>query len=280
MENININNNNNNNKERIQKKLANAGVASRRAIETMIKNGEITVNNSPAELGQKISDTDQILIKGKKLDLLKNINSNLNINRTIKHEVLLYHKPTGEICSRSDPNHNNTVFKNLPKLDFGRWIQIGRLDLNTSGLLLFTTDGMLANNLMHPKQQISRVYLTRIFGDLNNIRNAISKLLAGVKLQDGMAKFTDIKLIQKTDSNKNISQNNSKNTWLECELKEGRNREVRRLWESQDFQVNRLIRIEFAGINLPKSIKAGEFNKLSNKQISSLYKQANLKQST
>ena len=239
---------------RIQKLLAQLGIDSRRNIEKMIISGDIKVNGKIAELGQKISIKDKISIKNQSIDLANKINI---INNT-EHEVILYHKPTGEICSRSDPKHKNTVFKNLPTPKAGRWIQVGRLDLNTSGLLLFTTDGELANKLMHPKYELERVYLARVFGEITDTK--INNLLKGVKLEDGMAKFTKINL----KSEKNDSHNNK---WVECSLKEGRNREVRRLWESQKCTVNRLIRIKFGNVTLPKTLKAGEFVYLKNFDI-------------
>ena len=250
---------------RIQKALAQIGIASRRAIEKMIENKEILVNNQVAEIGQKINYKDKIIINNKNIDL----SSLNNINKSEQHEVLLYNKPEGEICSKSDPKHENTVFRNLPKPKIGRWIQVGRLDLNTSGLLLFTTDGELANKLMHPRQQIERVYLTRVFGEIND--NKINKLLKGVKLEDGLAKFKDIKL--------NNNQNNDKynNKWLECTLTEGRNREVRRLWASQDCTVSRLMRIRFGNIVMPKNLKSGSFILLDKNSVSGLYQDAGLK---
>ena len=250
---------------RIQKALAQVGIGSRRAIEKMIENKEILVNNKIAEIGQKINYKDEIRINNKEVSL-----SCLNEISEAEHEVLLYNKPEGEICSRSDPKYKNTVFKNLPKPKMGRWIQVGRLDLNTSGLLLFTTDGELANKLMHPKQQIKRVYLARVFGEIND--NKINKLLRGVKLEDGLAKFKDIK----SNNNNNNKYNNK---WLECTLTEGRNREVRRLWASQDCTVSRLMRIRFANIVMPKNIKPGHFILLDKNSVSGLYQRAGLKSS-
>ena len=231
---------------RIQKLLAQLVIASRRSIEKMIVSGEIKINGKIAELGQKISIKDKISIKNQPINLA----SKINIINNTEHEIILYHKPTGEICSRSDPKHKDTVFESLPKPKSGRWIQVGRLDLNTSGLLLFTTDGELANKLMHPKYELERVYLARVFGEITDTK--INNLLTGVKLEDGMAKFTSINL----KSEKNDSHNNK---WVECSLKEGRNREVRRLWESQKCTINRLIRIKFGNVSLPKTLKAGGF---------------------
>ncbi len=235
--------------DKIQKLLANAGVASRRQIEQWIKDNRIIVNNKPAELGQRISIKDNVLIDNQLFkfpDFLKNPDS-------IEHELIIYHKPVGEICSRSDPKHENTVFKNLPKPKVGRWIQVGRLDINTSGLLLFTTDGQLANKLMHPKSQIERVYLVRVFGNVTF--DKINKLGSEVKLEDGFSNFKSIKKV-------NYDKKDSKNQWFECSLMRGKNREVRRLWESQDCSISRLIRIKFAEYSLPKDLKPGKYRKI------------------
>ena len=243
--------------DKIQKILANAGVASRRQIEQWIKDNRIKVNNKPAELGQRISIKDKILIDNKLFkfpDFIKNPES-------IEHELIIYNKPVGEICSRSDPKHENTVFKNLPKPKVGRWIQVGRLDINTSGLLLFTTDGQLANKLMHPKSQIERVYLVRVFGNVTD--DKINKLSSKVKLEDGFSSFKSIKKVNfnKPDAKKDIKKDH-KNQWFECSLMRGKNREVRRLWESQDCSVSRLIRIRFAEYSLPKDLKPGKYRKI------------------
>lgn len=234
--------NNNTAGERLQKFLANLGFGSRREIERWIEDGRITVDNKPATLGVKVTNKSNIILDGKKL--------NFNIkSKSTEKKLIIYNKPEGEICTRKDEKGRRTVFESLPKLKNERWIAVGRLDLNTSGLLLFTTDGELANRLMHPSSEFEREYAVRILGDLSV--DAIKKLKAGVKLEDGVAKFKAIKA-QKTSRD-------SANKWYHVVLTQGRNREVRRLFESQGVTVSRLKRIRFGDITLPKDLKPGHF---------------------
>lgn len=223
--------------EKIQKVLANAGIASRRKVESMISEGRITVDGKQAKIGDRITNKANVTVDGKKIDLIPKI----------KRKILIYHKPEGEICSRVTEPGKPSVFDHLPELDEGRWISIGRLDVNTSGLLIFTNDGDYANYLMHPSSDIEREYKVRIYGDVTE--EIIKKLKRGVKLEDGIAKFTSIKPGSKT----------GKNQWFNVVLKEGRNREVRRLWESQGVKVNRLMRIRFGEYVLPRSLNPGEY---------------------
>lgn len=224
--------------EKIQKVLANAGIASRRKVETMIKEGRITVNGNIAKIGDRITYHSTVLLDGKPIKFAQTKNN---------RQLILYHKPEGEICSRVTEPGMPSVYDNLPDLEEGRWVSIGRLDVATSGLLLFTNDGELANKLMHPSSDIEREYKVRIYGDVTE--EMIQRLSNGVRLEDGMAHFEAMKPGIRT----------GKNQWFDVVLKEGRNREVRRLWESQGVQVNRLIRIRFGEYKLPRSLKPGEY---------------------
>jgi 23S rRNA pseudouridine2605 synthase len=236
--------------ERIQKVLARAGVGSRRQIEAWIKEGRIKINGKHAVLGDHISSKDKIKVNNRIIDL------DSSTADTVK--VLAYYKPTGEICARSDPKHKKTVFDKLPKLSKGRWINIGRLDINTIGLLLFTNDGELANGLMHPSNQVEREYAVRVLGTAT--KEQLANLVNGVKLEDGQANFTDI-----VDSG-----GEGVNHWYHVVITEGRNREVRRLWESQGLKVSRLIRVRFGSYILPRSKHPGNFWDLKESEIKAL----------
>ena len=236
--------------DRIQKVLANAGYGSRREIEKLINNGKIKVNGKLATIGQCIEEKDQVAINSRPI--------RLHQQRKKKPKVLAYYKQAGEVCTRRDEKGRETVFKNLPRLRNSRWISIGRLDLNTTGLLLFTTDGELANKLMHPSSEIEREYAVRVFGRVT--KENINTLLDGVELEDGFAKFTDI-----VDSG-----GKGTNHWYHVVVMEGRNKEVRRLWESQGVQVTRLIRTRFGSYILPRKKKVGQFWRLDEKEIKSL----------
>ena len=231
------------NKERLQKALSQAGLGSRRQIEQWIRNGDIKINQAIAYLGDKISEKDTIAIKDK-------IISN-PLMHTTKTRVLLYHKPIGEISSRFDPKHQKTVFDALPPIKYGRWIQVGRLDINTSGLLLFTNNGELANQLMHPKYSLEREYAVRVHGQVSD--EMVQALLRGVELEDGKARFKKI----------TYQGGEGANSWYHVVLTEGRNREVRRLWASQGVEVSRLIRIRFGGVKMPRFLKRGDYIELT-----------------
>lgn len=224
--------------EKIQKVLANAGIASRRKIEMMIKEGRITVNGNVAKIGDRITYHTTVLLDGKPVKFAQTKNN---------RQLILYHKPEGEICSRVTEPGKPTVYDHLPPLEEGRWVSIGRLDVATSGLLLFTNDGDLANKLMHPSSDIEREYKVRVYGDVTD--DILRHLSQGVRLDDGPAHFEVIKPGMKT----------GKNQWFDVILKEGRNRVVRRLWESQGIQVNRLMRIRFGEYKLPRSLKPGGY---------------------
>ncbi len=233
--------------ERLQKILSQAGLGSRREMERWIESGWIQVNGQSVKLGDSAGPDDKITVKGK---LIANP---LKVKQTTR--VLLYHKPVGEISSRSDPKFEKTVFDNLPHLRQGRWVQVGRLDLNTSGLLIFTTNGELANQLMHPKFELEREYAVRIHGQVNP--EVLNNLQKGVTLDDGPAKFARIE----------FRGGDGANTWYHVTLNEGRNREVRRLWESQGLEVSRLIRVRYGSLTMPRFLTRGQCYELSPKQV-------------
>jgi 23S rRNA pseudouridine2605 synthase len=228
--------------ERLQKVLANTGLASRREIEKWIDAGRIKVNGKVAILGTRISDTDKISVDDKPF-YLKNID--------LENKLIAYHKPVGQICSRNDPEGRDTVFSHLPKLKNQRWISVGRLDINTSGLLLFTTDGELANKLMHPSNEIEREYAVRVLGEVDE--GMIKKLTGGIKLDDGIAKFKSVK----------EAGGEGANHWYNVILIEGKNREVRRLWDAIGVKVSRLMRIRYGKIKLERSLQAGNWQEVS-----------------
>lgn len=240
--------------EKLQKVLARSGVGSRREMERWIEQGRFSVNGQTAKLGDRVLPADVVQLDGKKVSL-----GDVSAVR-----CLLYHKPVGEVCSRKDPEGRRTVFESLPALKEGRWIAIGRLDYNTSGLLLFTTDGELAHKLMHPSSAIEREYLVRVMGKVSDAN--IAALLDGVILDDGPARFTDV-----VDGG-----GEGINRWFYVVLMEGRNREVRRLWESQGLTVSRLKRVRFGNVFMPSKLKKGEWLELPQKDTDVLYDMADI----
>lgn len=233
--------------EKLQKVLARAGIGSRREMERWIEAGRIDVNGDTATLGDRVTAKDRIQVDGNKIEF--------PIESDIKTRVILYHKPEGEICTRSDPEGRPTVFERLPRLNEGRWVAIGRLDFNTTGVLLFTNNGELANRLMHPSSNIEREYAVRVLGEVTP--DMIDRLKKGVTLEDGKARF---KTITK-------SGGEGANTWYHVTLTEGKNREVRRLWESQNVKISRLMRVKFGKTTLPKYLKPGKWKELENFQL-------------
>ena len=240
--------------EKLQKVLARAGIGSRREMERWIEEGRIVVDGKTATLGDRVDDKARIAVDGRTLEPVP----------AVQTRCILYHKPTGEVCSRKDPEGRRTVFERLPKLKSGRWISIGRLDFNTSGLLLFTTDGDLANALMHPSSNIEREYMVRVMGNVD--MDMLHRMVEGVMLEDGIARFTDI-----TDAG-----GEGINHWFYVVLMEGRNREVRRLWESQGLTVSRLKRVRYGEVFIPSKVKQGQWVELQNAEVKSLYRMANL----
>jgi 23S rRNA pseudouridine2605 synthase len=240
--------------EKLQKVLARTGLGSRREMERWIEQGRVTVEGRPAKLGDRVNATARITVDGKPL----------NTAPAEETRCILYHKPTGEVCSRKDPQGRRTVFERLPKLKSGRWISIGRLDYNTSGLLLFTTDGELANKLMHPGSNIEREYMVRVMGQWDE--SMLQRLMEGVMLDDGMARFADIQ----------DGGGDGINHWFYVVLMEGRNREVRRLWESQGLTVSRLKRVRYGEVFIPSKVKQGQWVELDAKEVKSLYRMAEM----
>jgi 23S rRNA pseudouridine2605 synthase len=233
--------------ERLQKILSQAGLGSRREMERWIEQGSIQVNGVVAKIGDSATANDLIKVNGKLID-----NPLLKKQHT---RILLYHKPVGEISSRDDPKFKRTVFENLPKIKVGRWIQVGRLDLNTSGLLLFTNDGELANRLMHPKYEFEREYAVRVHGRVSP--EMIKNLLRGVVLEDGTAKFKQIE----------FRGGEGSNSWYHVVICEGRQREVRRMWESQGLEVSRLIRVRYGHLHMPRFLSRGDHIELSREEV-------------
>ena len=237
-------------KTRIHKILADHGIGSRRGIESLIKQRKVKVNGELATLGQLVSEHDIFEVEGRTVRLSKKDPS--------KKRILMYNKKVGEISSINDPDHKKTIFDSLPKLKSGRWVSVGRLDINTSGLILFTNDGSLANQLMHPSSNIEREYIARVHGQVTD--QILNNLMKGVKLEDGFAKFTDVQGGRKGNTNQ----------WFAMVIMEGRTREVRRLWESQGLEISRLKRVRYGSLFLPASLKQGAFKELSKSEISAL----------
>ena len=235
----------------MQKALADAGLASRREVEVWITEGRVQVNGEPAHLGQRVVATDKIKVSGR----LVNLHFAARVPR-----VLLYHKPEGEIVSRDDPQGRPSVFNALPRMRGGRWIAIGRLDFNSCGLLLFTSDGALANRLMHPRYGIDREYAVRVLGEVDE--SSLKKLTEGIELEDGMARFLRLQ----------VAGGEGANHWYHVVLEEGRNREVRRMFEAVGVTVSRLMRVRYGPIHLPANLKRGQCRELDPIEIQSLMK--------
>ena len=236
--------------ERIQKALAHAGLGSRREIEGWIREGLVRINGTTAKLGDRMMGGETVYLRGTKVDVAKRLDA--------PTRVLLYHKPSGEVVTRRDPEGRPVVFTQLPRLDIGRWITVGRLDINTQGLLLVTNNGELANRLMHPSQQVEREYAVRVFGKVTE--EILKALQSGVILSDGEAHFDAI----------DPAGGEGANTWFKVVVKEGRNRIVRRLWESQGISVSRLMRVRYGQVVLPERLKARKFYELDEKEMAAL----------
>ena len=241
--------------ERLQKLIANAGYGSRRWAERLIEQGRVSLNNHDVKLGDKAVLNDKVRIDGKLIDLKRYAET--------ETKVLILNKQAGFICSTKDTEGRKSVFDLLP--ENSRWIMVGRLDLNTSGLLLFTNNGELANKLMHPSAQLDREYAVRVLGKVKE--EHIKKLTDGVELEDGFAKFHKV----------TQGGGEGANRWYRVVIKEGRKREVRRLWEFLDFKVSRLIRTRFGDIRLPDNLRANQSEYLKPKQVQSLLNTVNLK---
>lgn len=239
--------------EKLQKVLARLGFGSRREMEEWIAEGRILIGERVATVGDRVTPEDEIIVDGIEIDLKE---------RPVTTQVILYHKPVGEICSHHDATGEGSVFDHLPPLKHGRWVGVGRLDVNTSGLLLLTNDGDLANKLMHPRYHVEREYAVRVLGKADD--ETLKRLTTGVELEDGLARFDHI--VERDSS--------GANHWYYVVLTEGRNRLVRRLWESQGMAVNRLKRVRFGPIILGSLPKQGKYRELSAKEIRLLQESA------
>ncbi|PZO93050.1 pseudouridine synthase [Acinetobacter johnsonii] len=243
--------------EKLQKVLARVGLGSRRYMEEVIAAGRVSVNGQVAQVGERIEPGDELRIDGRKVSF--------QIEDEIRRRVLIYYKPEGEICSRSDPESRPTVFEQLPAIANDRWVMVGRLDINSTGLLLFTNDGELANRLMHPSNEIEREYAVRVMGEVTpQIKN---NMLKGVVLDDGPAKFESFSEIGGEGINR----------WFQVVVKEGRNREVRRIFESQGLKVSRLLRTRYGTVILPRELRTGRWMELDKNDIDNLTKAVELK---
>lgn len=237
--------------ERLQKVLAAAGLGSRREIEGWIAQGRVTVNGKPAKLGDRVEPTDRVSVDGKPVRGLEHA-------ADTRRRVILYHKPEGELTTRKDPEGRPTVFEALPRLRGSRWVSVGRLDTNTSGLLIFTNDGALANKLMHPSAEVEREYAVRVLGKVTD--EQLLALKRGVSLEDGMAKFDDIV----------EAGGEGANHWYHVILREGRNREVRRLWDAVGLTVSRLIRVRYGSLSLPRNLPRGAWRDATEEETGAL----------
>jgi 23S rRNA pseudouridine2605 synthase len=236
--------------ERLHKVLANAGLGSRRMLEERIEAGEVKVNGAVALIGSSVRVGDRIEMDSKLF---------VAINDSAEHaQVLMFHKPEGVVTTRDDPEGRPTVFEQLPRLKGARWIAVGRLDINTTGLLLLTTDGALAHRLMHPSAEVEREYICRVHGEVAD--EALARLKNGVELEDGPARFEELAVISRGDSH----------SWFRVVIKEGRNREVRRMWESEGLMVSRLKRVRYGNIELPRGLLKGHSQALEPDQIKAL----------
>jgi 23S rRNA pseudouridine2605 synthase len=242
--------------ERLQKVLANAGLGSRREIEGWIEAGRVSVDGHPARLGERVRQDARIEVDGRPVGAAR--------LAAPAHRVIVYNKPEGELVSRADPEGRPTVFQNLPRLRHGRWISVGRLDLNSSGLLLLTTDGELANRLMHPSQSVEREYAVRVLGRVEDAM--LERLTHGVELDDGPARFEEI-----VDTG-----GAGANHWYHVVIVEGRQREVRRMWELVGVRVSRLIRVRYGNILLGNRTRQGQWRELEAEQSADLYRLAGL----
>jgi 23S rRNA pseudouridine2605 synthase len=242
--------------EKLHKVLADAGIGSRRDMEELILQGRVSVNGEPAYVGQRVLPQDIVRINGR---VVRRAQKTGDVPR-----VLIYHKPAGEIVTTDDPEGRTTVFERLPRISGGRWIAVGRLDLNTEGLLLFSNNGALVNRLMHPRYELEREYCVRVQGTLADADK--EKLISGITLEDGPANFQEVEDLGGAGSNH----------WYKVLIKEGRNREVRRMFEAVNLNVSRLIRVRYGDVNLPKSLPRGKILEMKPEQVEGLLSALNM----
>jgi len=243
--------------EKLQKVLARVGLGSRRHMELAISEGRVSVNGHISTLGDRIEALDELRIDGRRVQF--------TLEDEVRRRIIVYYKPEGEICSRNDPEGRPSVFEQLPVIAGERWVMVGRLDINSTGLLLFTNDGELANRLMHPSNEVEREYAVRVMGE---VTPGIQKvLLEGVQLEDGPAKFESMHEIGGEGFNR----------WYQVVVKEGRNREVRRLFESQGLKVSRLLRTRYGTVKLPRHLRTGRWIELDKPEIDELVEAVQLK---
>ncbi len=242
--------------EKIQKVLARLGVGSRRVMEQAIAEGRVSVNGKMATLGDRVAPGDELRVDGRMV--------RVTAEEETRRRVLIYYKPEGEICTRSDPEGRPTVFDHLPELRNERWILVGRLDVSSSGLLLLTTDGELANRLMHPSSEIDREYAVRVLGDVRPEMR--EQLMHGVMLEDGLAHFEVFDAVGGEGANR----------WYQVTLREGRNREIRRMFEAVGLVVSRLIRVRFGSVHLPRQLRTGRWLEMDQEAVDQLASEVEL----
>lgn len=245
--------------EKLQKFLANRGYGSRRQVEQWISDGRVRLNNSVAKIGDRVSINDSIFLDNKKV----------RSRELVETHIIVYNKPEGLVSTTKDTRGRPLVFDNLPPLKRGKWISVGRLDINTSGLMLFTTNGELANRLMHPKYSIDRKYLVRVYGKVE--KKNIEALKKGILIGDEYSRFKNIEY-----KNEVLKDQVRLNNWFQVTLGSGKNREVRSLWESQGFEVSRLKRISYGPVILPSFVRPGNYTYLSEKEVAQLTNLVNL----
>jgi len=245
--------------EKLQKFLANRGYGSRRQVEQWISDGRVRLNNSVAKIGDRVSINDSIFLDNKKV----------RSRELVETHIIVYNKPEGLVSTTKDTRGRPLVFDNLPPLKRGKWISVGRLDINTSGLILFTTNGELANRLMHPRYSIDRKYLVRVYGKVE--KKNIEALKKGILIGDEYSRFKSIEF-----KNEVLKDQVRLNNWFQVTLGSGKNREVRSLWESQGFEVSRLKRISYGPVILPSFVRPGNYSYLSEKEVAQLANLVNL----
>ena len=243
--------------ERIQKALAALGLGSRREIETWIAAGRVSVNGRPAKLGDRIGPADRVQLDGKPVKALER-------GGETRRRVILYHKPEGELTTREDPEGRPTVFEALPRLRGSRWVSVGRLDTNTSGLLIFTNDGELANRLMHPSAGLEQEFAVRVLGTISE--EQLAQLTRGVKLEKGMGRFDTVR----------EAGGEGANRWYHVTLKEGRNKDIRALWEALGASVSRLIRVRYGSLGLPRHLPRGVWREATEEEMAALLQSARM----